>query len=294
MTSSLANLVRRWREREALWQVLALALSFALTHATYELVVRPTAQEELRRQAVAEERADVAEATFGARVAVVIKDYEQEACFVALLWALAIMWMKLQKLRFGRGLLRQRGRGGEDSFLETRDADLILPQAEDRARFADVRERARELGYAGTVLYRAADACLDRFFTTRSVADATAAMKASCEMESDRLETELALVRYLTWAIPSLGFIGTVRGIGAALAQAEEATRGNIGPVTESLGVAFNSTFVALLISLFIMLLLHKLQEAQESLVLDSQEHCQTHLLRYLRESARTTHEPAD
>ena len=35
-------------------------------------------------------------------------------------------------------------------------------------------------------------------------------MKASCEMESDRQDTELALVRYLTWAIPSLGFIGTV------------------------------------------------------------------------------------
>lgn len=292
MTSSLTNLARHWREHEMFWQLLALALSFVMVHAAYELVVRPVAYEELQRQAVAEEQAEIESATLGARIAVTVKDYEQEACFVALFWALAIMWMKLQKLRFARRLLVRPGRHGEDSFLETRETDLVLPQAQDRARFTEVREHARSQGYGGTVLYRATDACLDRFFTTHSVSDATTAMKASCEMESDRQDTELALVRYLTWAIPSLGFIGTVRGIGAALGKAEEATRGNIGPVTESLGVAFNSTFVALLISLFIMLLLHKLQEAQESLVLDAQEHCQHHLLRYLRERARTD-EPA-
>ena len=282
----------RWRERETLWQLVALAVSLVLVHTAYELVIRPVAYEELQRQAVAEEQAQIAEAGLGAQAAVVIKDYEQEACFIALFWALAIIWMKLMKLRFSRRLLELPGRGSEESFLETHDTDLILPQAQDMARFSEIFGGVRTQGFGGTVLYRAADACLDRFFTTHSVADATAAMKAGCEMESDRQDTELALVRYLTWAIPSLGFIGTVRGISAALAQAEEATRGNIGPVTESLGVAFNSTFVALLISLFIMLLLHKLQEAQESLVLDTQEHCQHHLLRYLRERTRTD-EPA-
>ena len=283
---------RRWRRHEAFWQALALLLAFATVHAAYELGVRPAAEAELARAAALAEddRPAEAAAPWGGRVAVVIKDYEQEACIVALLWALAIMGMKLQKLRHARRLFTQPGRGGEASFLETGEADLILPEARDRARFADLRDHLRARGYGGTVLYRAADACLDRFFTTRSVADATAAMKAGCELESERQDTELALVRYLTWAIPSLGFIGTVRGIGAALAQAEEATRGNIGPVTESLGTAFNSTFVALLISLVIMLLLHKLQEAQESLVLDAQEHCQTHLLRYLRERVGTDH----
>ena len=278
---------RRWSRHEAFWQALALVLAFTLVHAAYELGVRPAAAAELARAAA---QADGADAPWSGRVAVVIKDYEQEACIVALLWALAIMGMKLQKLRHARRLFALPGRGGEASFLETVEADLILPEARDRARFTDLREHARARGYGGTVLYRAADACLDRFFTTCSVADATAAMKAGCELEAERQDTELALVRYLTWAIPSLGFIGTVRGIGAALAQAEEATRGNIGPVTESLGTAFNSTFVALLLSLVVMLLLHKLQEAQEALVLDAQEHCQTHLLRYLRERVGTDH----
>ena len=283
---------RRWSRHEAFWQALALALAFAVVHAAYELGVRPAAAAELARAAALADDApaEAADAPWSGRVAVVIKDYEQEACIVALLWALAIMGMKLQKLRHARRLFALPGRGGEASFLETGEADLILPEARDRARFTDLREHARARGYGGTVLYRAADACLDRFFTTCSVADATAAMKAGCELEAERQDTELALVRYLTWAIPSIGFIGTVRGIGAALARAEEATRGNIGPVTESLGTAFNSTFVALLLSLVVMLLLHKLQEAQEALVLDAQEHCQTHLLRYLRERVGTDH----
>lgn len=290
--TAIGKRLGRWQDHEALCQVLALVLAFVIVHTAYEFGVRPVAAVELQRQEAQIE--PDASPSLGARIAVTIKDYEQEACFIALLWALAIMWMKIQKLRHARRLLVLPGRGGEKSFLETREADLILPQAQDLTRFTDLRESVRNRGFENTVLYKAVDACLDRFFTTRSVSSATEAMKASCEMESERQDAELALVRYLTWAIPSLGFIGTVRGIGAALGQAEEATRGNIGPVTESLGVAFNSTFVALLISLFIMLLLHKLQEAQESLVLDVQEHCQNHLLRYLRERVGADHDSSD
>ena len=68
------------------------------------------------------------------------------------------------------------------------------------------------------------------------------------------------MIRYISWAIPSIGFIGTVRGIGEALAQADKAVQGDIAGVTQSLGVAFNSTFIALLISIFLMFLVHQLQ----------------------------------
>ena len=35
-----------------------------------------------------------------------------------------------------------------------------------------------------------------------------------CEAESDRLDSEMSMIRYIAWAIPSIGFLGTVRGIG--------------------------------------------------------------------------------
>jgi biopolymer transport protein ExbB/TolQ len=91
------------------------------------------------------------------------------------------------------------------------------------------------------------------------------------------------MVRYITWAIPSIGFIGTVRGIGTALGQAHKAMEGDIAGVTASLGVAFNSTFVALVISIVVMFLLHQLQLMQERLVLDAYAFSENRLLRFLK-----------
>jgi len=117
------------------------------------------------------------------------------------------------------------------------------------------------------------------------VAAVSNSVKEVCETEGDRLDSELAMVRYITWAIPSIGFIGTVRGIGEALAQAHKAVEGDIAGVTVSLGVAFNSTFIALVISIVIMFFTHQLQLMQERLVLDTQNYCDNKLLRFLKVS---------
>ena len=85
------------------------------------------------------------------------------------------------------------------------------------------------------------------------------------------------------WAIPSIGFIGTVRGIGDALSQANRAMEGDITGVTESLGVAFNSTFIALVISILLMFFIHQLQLLQERLVLDSESYCDENLISKLK-----------
>jgi len=74
-----------------------------------------------------------------------------------------------------------------------------------------------------------------------------------------------------------------VRGIGAALGRAHEAMQGNIAGVTASLGVAFNSTFIALLLSIVVMFFIHQLQLIQERLVLDSNAYCENRLLRFLK-----------
>jgi len=90
------------------------------------------------------------------------------------------------------------------------------------------------------------------------------------------------MIRYIAWAIPSIGFIGTVRGIGDALGQAYQAIEGEIFGVTRSLGVAFNSTLIALLISIVLMFMLHQLQLMQERYVLDTEAYCEENLTRHL------------
>ena len=52
--------------------------------------------------------------------------------------------------------------------------------------------------------------------------------------------------------------------------------------MTASLGVAFNSTFVALVLSIIIMFALHQLQLSQERLVLGCQRYCDKRLMRHL------------
>ena len=94
--------------------------------------------------------------------------------------------------------------------------------------------------------------------------------------------TQMSMIRYIAWAIPSIGFLGTVRGIGQALGQAHQAAQGDIAGVTQSLGVAFNSTFVALLISILIMFLMHQLQLAQERTTQETEQYCDQRLLRFL------------
>jgi biopolymer transport protein ExbB/TolQ len=118
-----------------------------------------------------------------------------------------------------------------------------------------------------------------RFLITNDVQNTSDAIESGVEALALKQEAENSMIRYLIWAIPSIGFIGTVRGIGQALSQADKALAGDIAGMTDSLGVAFNSTLVALLISIALMFLLHQLQRLQDGLVVDTQAYCENFLL---------------
>jgi len=133
------------------------------------------------------------------------------------------------------------------------------------------------------ILPRALLNALRRFGTTKNIQDVSISTHTIFDSEAERLESELSMIRYISWAIPSIGFIGTVRGIGDALGQADIAVQGDISGVTQSLGVAFNSTFIALLISIFLMFLVHQLQLLQERLVFDSENYTNDRLIRHMK-----------
>ena len=83
----------------------------------------------------------------------------------------------------------------------------------------------------------------------------------------DVLQMDVSFIKFISWAIPSIGFLGTVRGIGDALGKANEAVSGDITSMTASLGVAFNSTFIALLLSIFLMFIISRLELKQDELI---------------------------
>ena len=255
---------------EFVYQAFALLITVIIVHSIYVAIIRPEAaaameQERIRIQ---EDPAYVPERS----LYVVLRDFEQEACFILTFWAMAILGYK------GVAVYRER------KLLQT---DLIAVQEGTRILPEDAREYARQVqalpdNVQGLLLPRALLAALHRFTTTHNIHDVSSNTQAVCEKEGERLESELSMIRYLAWAIPSIGFIGTVRGIGRALALAYQAVEGDITGVTENLGVAFNSTFVALLLSLVLMFLVHQLQLMQERLVLDSEDYCDQKLIQHL------------
>ncbi|MEM1154511.1 MAG: MotA/TolQ/ExbB proton channel family protein [Pseudomonadota bacterium] len=255
---------------EFIYQIFALLIAIIVVHAIYVGAIRPVADAHLQKEA--ELQASGVEYVPDRNLAVVIKDYEQESCFILLIWALAIMGYKGRRIVHEQHLL-------DRSLLDVPEGTSLLPQ--------DAREYSRSLEALPDkeqdfLLPRTLLSALQRFATTGSIQAVSDTIKESCEAESDRLDSELSMVRYIAWAIPSIGFIGTVRGIGDALGQAYQAVEGDITGVTASLGVAFNSTFVALVLSIIIMFCLHQLQLAQERLVLDCQRYADKRLLRFL------------
>jgi biopolymer transport protein ExbB/TolQ len=256
---------------EFIFQLFALLISFIIVHAVYVTLIRPAARAHQQQQ-VELIKADPAYVTRDSFF-VVIKDYEQESCFILMFWAFAILGYK------GRAGWRQQ---------KLLDRDLLqlpqgLPIGQEDARGLVERLGSLSETEQGYLLPRALLTGIERFSATRHVQDVSTAVRDICESEGERLESELSIIRYLAWAIPSVGFIGTVRGIGNALGQAHRAVEGDITGITENLGVAFNSTFVALVISIVLMFFIHQVQLLQERLVLDSERYVDHWLIRKLR-----------
>jgi biopolymer transport protein ExbB/TolQ len=256
---------------EFVYQVLALVISVILVHSFYVTVVWPRSESILADQRVrmATDRSYVQERS----IWVILRDYEQESEIILMFWAFAILGYKAIAGSRDRRLL-------EKDLIPLPEGTKILPE--------DAREYARQIeslppSDQQLLLPRSILTALHRFSATRNIQDVAATAQSVCEAESDRLDSELSMMRYIAWAIPAIGFIGTVRGIGDALAQAHRAVEGDVAGVTESLGTAFNSTLIALLISMVLMFLLHQLQFVQERLVLDTGRYLDRNLIQHLR-----------
>lgn len=112
------------------------------------------------------------------------------------------------------------------------------------------------------------------------------------QIDVKKLDASYTVLQVFLWAIPILGFIGTVLGIAEAVREfagfiqtAEGAVqfnaqmRGALAGVTSGLGVAFNTTFLALVLAIPVMLLTSLLQKSEEELLLEIEEYCLGELL---------------
>lgn len=221
----------------------ALLLAFVIIHLAYTIVVFPEVDRLMGLVKVGE--------TLPARsFAIIVKDPEQEICFILGVWCLALLSFRYRLNDSDQSLL-------EADFTETTAPDQSEPAL--RRRLATADQLAPR-----SVLVPAVSIALDNYLVSRSLEQAQLAAFEHCNLREEVTDSSLTSVRYVLWAIPSIGFIGTVRGIGDALARANEAMSGDISGIAASLGVAFNSTFVALLVSLLLTLVANGLRGREQ------------------------------
>ncbi|RLA22019.1 MAG: MotA/TolQ/ExbB proton channel family protein [Gammaproteobacteria bacterium] len=239
--------------------LIVLVVTIISVHLVYIGVIRPQA-------ALSIENALSLGQSMPRNLFVILKDFEQEVCLVLMFWGSYLILSKCV------ALLKDRYLFNVDLLEKNDEGSLSLDEA--LKGLEKLPADALETPLVQTLM-----ASVRRFLITNDVQNTSDAIQSSVEALAVKLEADNSMIRYLIWAIPSIGFIGTVRGIGQALSQADQALAGNIAGMTNSLGMAFNSTLIALLISIFLMFFLHQLQSLQDALVVDTQAYCEKFLL---------------
>lgn len=132
---------------------------------------------------------------------------------------------------------------------------------------------------------------LEHFRATRNVMEVSQVLQEEADMAYAASQSSYSLVRVFLWAIPIFGFIGTVIGVGEAvggfaqfLASAHEIDqiRSALGNVTSGLGVAFDTTFVGLVLSVVVMMLMSYVEKTEKDQLLAAENYCLNNLVRRL------------
>jgi biopolymer transport protein ExbB/TolQ len=126
----------------------------------------------------------------------------------------------------------------------------------------------------------------------RRIGDVSDVLSTEADSDEGAMESSYTFVRGLIWAIPVLGFIGTVMGLSVALgsfwgviASAEnmEKLRSALQQVTGGLSTAFETTLVGLVAALFIHLFMIAVKHKEERFLDECRDYCQKHIVSRLK-----------
>jgi biopolymer transport protein ExbB/TolQ len=197
-------------------------------------------------------------------------------------WSFTILFMKWRKLALQRESLKYNVvPASPDFILSTATVDQVVGQI-----YATVDDPKH------FVLFNRIMIALSNLRNLGRVSDVDDILRSQAEHDEASMETSYSLVQGFVWAIPVLGFIGTVVGLSDAIGsfsgvlsesdkidQLSLALRG----VTAGLATAFETTLVALVAALAIQLVLTFLKKSEEEFLDSSADYCVRHVVGKLR-----------
>ena len=128
---------------------------------------------------------------------------------------------------------------------------------------------------------------LDFIYRSGSSSGLEEELKYLADVDFDRQQRRYSLVRIVIWATPMLGFLGTVLGISAALGGIQVGPdndfQGMLNSLRGSLYVAFDTTALALALSMLLMFFVFFVERFEVQLLETVRQRVQNELLPYLK-----------
>jgi len=134
---------------------------------------------------------------------------------------------------------------------------------------------------------------IEHFRVRKSTAETVTMMESQSDIDANNVSGSYTLLKVFIWALPILGFIGTVIGVSSAVAGLAgslenasdvSAIKGALNEVFAGLGTAFDTTLLALVLSLLIKVPTSAMQKSEEDLITWVDEYCNENLLKRLND----------
>ncbi|MBB5039197.1 MotA/TolQ/ExbB proton channel family protein [Prosthecobacter dejongeii] len=191
-------------------------------------------------------------------------------------WAMAILYLKFKKLRHQREAL----------LLDVLPWELGSEiNAQNVSAFIDnlykLPVRLRD-----SMMVNRIRKALELFEVKQNVGDVTNMLSSQSDIDSMRIGGSFTLLKAFLWAIPILGFIGTVLGLSHAIggmnfANVEDvsAIMASINSVTSGLGTAFDATLLGLVLAMLLNFPMNSMMKSEDDCLNDIDAFCNEILL---------------
>lgn len=197
-------------------------------------------------------------------------------------WTLFLLQIKKSKIRLQRKPLALSILPPDRSFVLTpTTAEAVLK------RIAQNAETPKDF-----LLYRRILLTLLNLKNLGRVADVDNILRSQADRDNDAMETSYTIANGFLWAIPILGFIGTVLGLSDAIGSfggvlSADADMSSLIPtlknVTGGLSTAFETTLIALVIALALQLYSVTIRKQEEEFLDECGEYCSINIVSRLR-----------
>lgn len=189
------------------------------------------------------------------------------------LWSAVILWVKQRKLKTQRLALQHSIVPNDHSFvLSSQTADIVS------RRIHEIAEDPERVIVFNRILI-----AISSLKNLGRVSDADEILNSIADQDASAHETSFAILNGFLWAIPVLGFIGTVLGLSRSIAnfssllESQSEVAGivsSLREVTGGLSTAFETTLLALVIALVIQLWMTGQKKAEEAFLDDCHDYC--------------------